>query len=157
MKGNYLIQRCTFKEVFDPAGGFDANIRCDYMGSAEFEFGALPKSLRRITTELNRYSWVMTGLKSKSRGTLLLFIRDSVDPQPHIDFINGLYSKKNPPMTKEATYLRDTIDDTASKWNCVDLWWDIEADIMYAFSPDTPRITTILTNLAHKYSTDTQG
>lgn len=51
----YLVQRCHVRESFkkeDLKGvSFGKAIVTDYMGSAEFEFGALPKSLRRIANE----------------------------------------------------------------------------------------------------------
>lgn len=44
----YLIQRGGFKLAPKEITGPDSILRFDYMGSAEFEFGALPQSLRRM-------------------------------------------------------------------------------------------------------------
>src|SRR4051812_2508649 len=44
----YLTQRLTRRPAPAAAPGFDALFECQYMGSAEFEFGALPESLMRI-------------------------------------------------------------------------------------------------------------
>jgi len=45
----YLVQRIeTRQTVRDDDVGVDRHFRFDYMGSAEFEFGALPKALKAI-------------------------------------------------------------------------------------------------------------
>ena len=46
----YLVQRGTFRDKIDISKitGIDSIISWDYMGSSEFEFGALPTSLKRI-------------------------------------------------------------------------------------------------------------
>lgn len=44
----YLVQRLELRDPVDDARGFDGFFRCEYMGSAEFEFGAIPASLKRI-------------------------------------------------------------------------------------------------------------
>lgn len=49
MKPIYLVQRATIKVplAFDKSTLTDS-VRFDYMGSSEFEYGALPASLRRL-------------------------------------------------------------------------------------------------------------
>lgn len=44
----WLVQRCRQHGWQDPAYGFDGYFGCEYMGSAEFEFGAVPESLKRL-------------------------------------------------------------------------------------------------------------
>lgn len=50
--GPRLVQRLSRKvkslEGSPETSGIDAFFRCDYMGSAEFEFGALPKTVRAM-------------------------------------------------------------------------------------------------------------
>jgi hypothetical protein len=48
MKTPYLIQRGEFVETRENKIGIDKVISFDYMGSSEFEWGALPESLERI-------------------------------------------------------------------------------------------------------------
>jgi len=47
IKTPYLIQRCTIQK-FSGNQKVSEFLQFDYMGSAEFEFGALPKCLREI-------------------------------------------------------------------------------------------------------------
>jgi len=52
----WLIQRCLFVMHNDLQGSrFSDLFTCDYMGSAEFEFGALPKSLNEIRLNFPYY------------------------------------------------------------------------------------------------------
>jgi len=53
---SWLVQRGEFKIIKDnDIIGMDSLITWDYMGSAEFEFGALPQSLKRMVKEFNQY------------------------------------------------------------------------------------------------------
>lgn len=47
---SYLIQQGVFKEDVRVITGIDSIIKMNYMGASEFEWGALPKSLKRIIT-----------------------------------------------------------------------------------------------------------
>jgi len=52
-KEPYLVQRINLRSTQDPnRKGVDRYFSMDYMGSAEFEFGELPKSLKRIRSAL---------------------------------------------------------------------------------------------------------
>jgi hypothetical protein len=42
----YLVQDLSVCDSNQP--GFDGKFRCDYMGSAEYEFGAIPRALKSI-------------------------------------------------------------------------------------------------------------
>lgn len=44
----------------DKLPGFDHAFQCDYMGSAEFEFGSLAHSLKRVTSSLEMYDVIKT-------------------------------------------------------------------------------------------------
>ena len=53
----YFIQRCTMRKNVNNSDvkGFDSAFELDYMGSAEFEFGAPTKSLKAVTAILEEY------------------------------------------------------------------------------------------------------
>lgn len=45
----YLVQRLSLNEhPFERQQGFDRVFSCEYMGSAEFEFGTVPQALKRL-------------------------------------------------------------------------------------------------------------
>ena len=55
----YLIQQAKFSDRSDRKG-IDSILAFDYMGSAEFEFGALPQSLKRIRENIDNYIYIQT-------------------------------------------------------------------------------------------------
>ena len=54
----YLLQRATFKKDMIKATKLSELVSYDYMGSAEFEFGALPKSKVRIIDNSDNYKLI---------------------------------------------------------------------------------------------------
>ena len=52
----YLIQRGTFKTTGEKLTGTNGVVNLDYMGSAEFEWGAIPKAYRRLLYRTTRPS-----------------------------------------------------------------------------------------------------
>ena len=69
MKTPSLIQRCKLRhQPNNKPPGFDENFSCDYMGSAEFEYGSVPTSLKHVTTNLVGYSVFKTAVKVDSEG-----------------------------------------------------------------------------------------
>ena len=52
----YLIQRGNFRKS-DRKRGVDNLLSFQYMGSSEFEFGAMGESLKRIRRELHNYTY----------------------------------------------------------------------------------------------------
>jgi hypothetical protein len=59
----WLVQRLRAPFVTPRATGFDTLFACDYMGSAEFEWGAVPKALqsvraaKRLVVEPREVTW----------------------------------------------------------------------------------------------------
>jgi hypothetical protein len=145
----YLVQRGTFKDRIDISkiGGIDDIIEWDYMGSAEFEFGAMSKSLKRI---MKRYAatglrqvqcsfggknfWLYAGARSDDEFRLLYAF---FDVQFRKDYSSPLY------RTKESTnfsYYFEGKELTRIKKGCIkktekyrnifycDFWWDLKND-----------------------------
>lgn len=76
----YLIQRGSFRDL-DTAttflGGSSAHlINPDYMGAAEFEWGAIPKAYRRILGQYAEYSLHVTDLVTTGGVPFCLYCRD---------------------------------------------------------------------------------
>lgn len=107
----YLIQRGTFKDIKDlnDITGIDSIITWDYMGSAEFEFGSLPKSLHTIVDAF------------KKRPTLFLkkdiekfFTTITIKETPFTLFHITPYSK---------TEIKE-IENLFTLWSDIDSWKD---------------------------------
>lgn len=117
-------------------------VKLDYMGSAEFEFGALPASLCEITSKLEKYQLFSTPIKNADGETLfafclpeneqelqgiLLVLRDPRQRQ--------FYLKEQPRLDRSISTLRK---DKA--YGYIDLWWDIGNHWMVGFGKNRMKI-----------------
>jgi len=120
----YLIQRAKWRnQVAEDRKGIDRIISFDYMGSSEFEWGSLPKSLSRIRENLDNYEVTITEMYSIfSNKYQITHILDAVTKLKL-----GLIKTKEFTSIKEGIYP----DSTLSRYD-VDfgfrIWWDIEND-----------------------------
>lgn len=77
----WLIQRGSFNNLQTATqflGGSATHlINPDYMGSAEFEFGAIPKAYRRILSQYDKYSMHVTDLRSIRGVPLCLYCKEA--------------------------------------------------------------------------------
>ncbi len=110
----YLIQRAwTKKNVpVTPATRIDDFIRWDYMGHAEFEWGALGKSLVRILHRFGEYNPLPTDLLSKDGKRVWVFTRDDSIPEKLTAFADR--PEPNRWDLKDPSYLEDVRKNAAS-------------------------------------------
>jgi hypothetical protein len=131
MKKTYLLQRGRFLDRRDLKKGIDSIISLDYMGSAEFEWGAIPKSLGRIRETINEYTYLDVPMrdkvitvfckdsqKSEMRKTLEELAENKIRLKEHSNFHTYIN-----PMDKE--------DQERFGGHDTDFWWDIENDFMF--------------------------
>lgn len=139
-----LVQSGHFRRNVDDIekkdiNGLDDIVGLDYMGSAEFEWGSLPKSLRRMTINKDFYKvFVFNQYKDENGNSLKVYA-------PHVFFkniqnivdrlaVNGYglqeYCSLHRHIQKEEKNEEDTYfgykDDR-------DFWWDIENDFFMFF------------------------
>lgn len=146
----WLIQRCK-QRIFGSTGsttGFDAHFQCDYMGSAEFEFGALPKSLKQMTKNFDKLDlFQVKGVKNhEGKG---LFVLCLPEVWAEYEAYMGKLLKEEIRL-KECSLLKDEttgIDWRGKKiekdsYSKVDLWWDIINNVMFAYGKDTMKLAT---------------
>jgi len=133
----HLIQRGKFKSGGEPTG-YDALVSNDYMGSSEFEFGALPKSLRAITVDLDSYKIHATDLKHIDGRGLFLVCKDDDEHDLQRVVRNLLNNvRRDPYWLKEPTYLSESL--TGTKHYDFEIWWDIENHWFAVLSKDNAR------------------
>src|ERR1019366_7565972 len=89
----YLVQRGSFKEV-DKMEGIDSLIHFDYMGSAEFEYGALPKALKEICAELPQLGFKWTNIKVGIGKRELWLLCKTEDESSLVEFWNKVCNDK---------------------------------------------------------------
>lgn len=121
MKTPYLIQRAKFQDR--DKNGIDGLLSFDYMGSAEFEFGALPKSLERIRNNDVQYN--LCELTFENGKTVNVFCKQK-DFTDMPDILENLV--KNCYHLKEYCDL-DYFVNGVDGHN--DFWWDIQNDYMF--------------------------
>jgi hypothetical protein len=127
MNNPYLIQRAKFDN--NPSrSGIDKLLSFDYMGSAEFEFGALGKSLARIRKDIGEYNvFKYTFTKTPDKTVSVLCRKDQNEFIPEI--LEKLAENKF--RLKEYCDLIDFLnptDETKKYRSNNDFWWDIDND-----------------------------
>lgn len=119
----YLIQRASFANR--DKNGIDSILHFDYMGSAEFEWGALPKSLKRIRENFDDYIYLTFKIKDKS---IRVFCKSDYKDLIE-EYLIGLSERKF--RLKEISYFDSYINQEGSLKDDYHFWWDIDNDIMF--------------------------
>ena len=122
----YLIQRAKFQDNPNRKG-IDSILDFDYMGSAEFEFGALPQSLKRIRENMSNYCISSFDINNKK---ISIFYDNKLieSPKELSEIIEGLADNKF--CLKEYCDFQHFIYFNPLMLKC-DFWWDIENDYMF--------------------------
>lgn len=128
----YLIQRAEFKAPDNnKRKGIDAILRFDYMGSAEFEFGALPASLKRIRADMNQYTMFdYHFLKSDMMAPKQVTVFCKANQKKFVPIILEKLAKGSIHL-KESCDLKDWVNPGLHPYQRNDFWWDIDKDFMF--------------------------
>lgn len=123
----YLIQRAKIK-TRDTTLVLSRVVDLDYMGAAEFEFGALPKSLRRIEASLDKTN--LLTLKEIKEGKRPLRVFSYFSPEEVEEYTKYLQEiRENKRRLKEPV----SFSNGVTAYGDDDFWWDIENDAMFSF------------------------
>ena len=120
----YLIQRCKEKSrAKESITGIDSLLSFDYMGSSEFEWGALPAALRRICEIADRLEVTPVPFKKKKKLFLVCSAHEKLEA---IKMLGQVADEKH--RTKEyvgiEAYLKGTEDQRG--YRGYSAWWDID-------------------------------
>ena len=126
MKQPYLIQRCKIKGEFVKTDKVSDYLELDYMGSAEFEFGAIPASLRRFHAKLNKLHTILIP------GGIFLLCKEDESRQ-YASFLQQLAQEKF--RLKERVSLTDEMRGMKSH-RSDNFWIDITNDIAICKDPE---------------------
>lgn len=120
----YLIQRGSFEDR-DYKEGIDAIVIFDYMGSSEYEWGALPKSLENIRIGISDYIYTDICVGDKQ-----ITVFCTKYQQPKIEqYLNELADGKM--RLKEYASFDSYVNNKFPRTNKTDFWWDIQNDLMF--------------------------
>ena len=123
VKNPYLIQRCFIKDWKD-AKIFSEAVRLDYMGSSEFEWGAIPKFIESFSKKKNLEIVKFDGniLDDGFFSTYpyqIYFICDKYQVEEYSTILRSLLSGEI--RTKESVFKED-----------VNLWLDLNNEIIFS-------------------------
>jgi hypothetical protein len=127
----YLVARARIEDR-DYKQGIDSIISLDYMGASEYEWGAIPDSLKRIRTAIADYTYMDLPMDGK---VITVFCNVSVrDGVP--DMLDQLASgeMRCKCYTEFDNLLRPS--KIQKEWQAkrpvkTNFWWDIDNDIMF--------------------------
>lgn len=119
----YLIQRANFtkREGTD----IESILDFQYMGSAEFEWVALPKSLKRIREYMGVYFQIELTLDGYEDKPIVVLCKESQK-----DDIPKVLQQLADQTVRLKEYC-DLWDYLQGKENISDFWWDIENDYFF--------------------------
>jgi len=142
LKNPYLIQRAKIRRPFHEHEGdkLTSAVSLDYMGAAEFEFGALPQSLRRIQVQFALFTVIkvpeITILEGKNPLRVYANFDSDAERDKYVQYLLAMRRGNNEFYLHEATYF-DTkshnfpVPDGIPEGT--DFWWDIRNDVMWSF------------------------
>ena len=141
----YDIQRGTIRRGYAESARYSEAVDNHYMGSSEFEWGALPKSLRRMQAHADGLTLLTFPevVDVHSNPLLALGNFNRIDPAEYSEAIGVVAHRKA--RTRERTGFADQMEVQQSRpFSPADVWWDINNDVMMSFDAvfmaDLPRL-----------------
>jgi hypothetical protein len=138
----WLVQRLAEPFTRDPGRGFDGFFSCEYMGSAEFEWGAIPESLKRLR---ERRQFLQRSEIQIDAARTMYLIHDSANTTVVDDFLDWFTAPEQypgaGPRAKENTYLSDVLhSEDLPDWRRDSVrtiaWWSLTDDVLFALDQD---------------------
>ena len=134
----YLVQRMSTKDQpFERDKGFDRFFSLDYMGSSEFEWGAIPEALRYIRKHkvvTQAYPVTINGVTRPvyfvgHKGTLLAAADDMK--------VWAEGTEHRPPFWgKESAHFKENFaGDAGDYYERTNAWWAIRENVAWALDP----------------------
>jgi hypothetical protein len=122
----YLIQRGKFKDILeDQIVGLDSLISYDYMGSSEFEWGALPKSLKAMTSNWKDYIHFQVDSIRDNDGNYLQVLCNKTQAEEIKDVIIKLFDKGCQIRLKEWSGMDAYLNPRSEDDLKTNFWWDV--------------------------------
>lgn len=126
----WLVQSGEFREDIQEITGRNSIVCLNYMGSAEFEWGALPKSTRRMLTNIDFYDVFTFPHYVNPQGEPLMVYAPKMFIEHISEIVEGLATGKC--HLKERCTLPEYLKGKET-YNYADFWWDIENDFYIFF------------------------
>ena len=119
----YLVQRAHFRaNGANPSQGWDAIVSHDYMGSSEFEFGALPRAMRALVATRKSLITIPTAHRSHDGHDIVVISEKEREPDAIAAVEQILCGKAR---LKEAPRLKERLAGDRYSQD-TEIWWDLE-------------------------------
>lgn len=138
----YLIQRCKIEQPVENGVRFSHNVKLDYMGSAEFEFGIVPQSLRRMAESKDYHLVPVRDILNDNGDHLYVWCDLPFEKVPeYVEILKRLRNKNDIRLKESSHFYINKADDWYSKDNArTDFWWDLDNNIMFTFNADMMKV-----------------
>lgn len=136
-KNPYLIQRGKIRVIGD--GKLSDAVKLDYMGSAEFEFGALPKSLRESHEIQKKGLYKLTEISEITEDGNSLYFYHYFDDERlefYLQFLRDKRKDESLRYTKECVNFAEEERKHHKFVRETDFWWDIRYNVYWSFNKD---------------------
>lgn len=127
IKQPYLVQRGTIHKPLSPhPTRLSQAVELDFMGSSEFEYGAMPRSLRAI----EQGTPVLRIFPHISENSIPLRVYSILTDEEFVEY--GKYLLR---MRGNDLHLKERSEFNANRgqYEEADFWWDIENHVMWGF------------------------
>lgn len=125
MKKPYLVQRATINKTFKNKKLSEA-VDFDYMGSAEFEFGAIPRAFKILKE--NKGNIIKSIMHFDGKELYLCHYMKLGELGEYENYIKDLYDDKIR-LKETSRFAKNT------RYVCnIDFWWDIENNVMFSYN-----------------------
>jgi hypothetical protein len=133
---SWLVQRSKWKDdlLIEDVNGFDSLMDfIDLMGAAEFEFGRLPASLKRMTKHKKEYDFIKMLKRKDSLGQQMYIYCNKENSEEYKKYVRKLIKDNYSTKLYNGLYDYMNSDITIIKNKKTDFWWDVEHDFFIFF------------------------
>lgn len=134
----YLVQRLERRSnAFRDLVGFDRYFGLEYMGSSEFEWGAIPKALKSMRTSPVEHQAVNVTIDGVTRAVHIV-THKSKHQQAADELAAWANGRGNRPpfWGKEMTHFDFQFAGIERPYDTTTAWWSIEDDVAFALDED---------------------
>lgn len=134
MRDIYLVQRLAAQRWSSGKKGFDRLFALEYMGSAEFEFGLVQESLKRLRAAPHGPSIDGQKIELMDVRRDVYFVSDVEKISDRIAIFERWLELGLP--CKEPTYFLPNFEGTANAWEAETIaWWSLDIDLFWTLDP----------------------
>jgi hypothetical protein len=128
----HLIQRGSFRAIEEKdIVGMESLVQFDYMGSSEFEFGALSASLKRIVGSWGEYEWFKAGNIKDADGQPLWVLCRLRQHEEILKAVEIFATNPHQIHTQEWVGLDDYLICKSEHLMRTNFWWDVTSNDAY--------------------------